>query len=239
VLFLFRSSKLVVDCFTPSAQAYEYSKPDFAKRFIPSWWKEVPKQYVSPNDFFPKPTVKTCSGIIELYKNGIMLPLWSELAVEVGQIGTTPYQWRFASAESTAEAHPPIEHNNSFPMDQYAHLKLHSPWRLRTKNDVNWVWMQPSYGLKSLTDYVVLPGIVNYKYSHATNVNLFFMRHSVKRTVLLDCGSPIAHLVPMSDKKIDLRHHLIDEKEFYKLEMPRRHFINSYEHNKKAKKCPF
>ena len=61
-----------------------------------------------------------------------------------------------------------------------------------------------------------------------------------------EAGQPLIHLFPATEKKLELRRHLVDEIEFRKLSQPRSFFNQNYqklkkmeERNQKENKCPF
>ena len=93
---LFRKKKLVLKAYTHNSCAYEFFTVAKAHYFYPEWWKklpsyhqqEIPRQEVGAMTI-KAPTMKTCAGIIDIYKHGIVLPLWSDLQIKVTEHG----QW--------------------------------------------------------------------------------------------------------------------------------------------------
>lgn len=238
-MFWFKKKQLVLDCFTTNPSVYEFSKIQDAKHFIPDWWKETPKTLQHPATFFPKPTIKTCPGVIDLYKRGAIMPLWTDLAVEVGAKGESEYRWQFADTMSTAEVHPATQYNNYYHKYDYAHLKLNSPWLLRSNKEVYFAWTQPTYNMENLTEYVVLPGVCNHRYMSTSNINLFFIKKVETRTVMLDAGQPLVHLLPFSDENLTVVTHLITDEEAKRMVFRRRNFVSAYKENLKVTRCPF
>jgi hypothetical protein len=237
MFFFIKKSKFVVDCFTDSVTAFERAKIDFASKFLPDWWKKLPKD--SGNSFYPMPTMKTCVGVINLYKSGIIVPMWSELAIKVGRSGTEYIEWQYADLCSIAETHSAYQYNNYYPIKKYAHLKLNSPWLINYSKNINTFWSQPTFNMESLDDYTVLPGVVNSNTCSSVNINLFFTRSQQEdKTVFINFNQPMIHIVPLTESEIELKHHLVSGKEIQKRLFRRTHFFNSYS-KQHEQKCPF
>lgn len=236
-MFFFKKKEVVLDAFTFSEAVFKYAKVDTASKFYPEWWKNLPKN--KGVEFFPTPTMKTCDGIVNLYNTGFVIPLWSEISILVGKQGTGKLTWQYADYCSDAIVHPNWQYDNYYPVAEYAHLKLTTPWRFICNRGTQFSWSQPTFSMKSFKDYVVLPGVVNYIFNRETNINLFFIRDKEEdKVVNLEFNQPLVHLVPITDNKVKIKHHLISEDEYNKLQLTKRHFINS---NKQLSnlKCPF
>ena len=107
------------------------------------------------------------------------------------------------------------------------------------------MWTSAFYNqLAELSAYHILPGIMDFKYNHGTNVNMFFPK--VDNKILFKAGTPLAHIIPMSENKVEIKTHVVTEAEMEKIE-PASYvstFINKYDINKKILKakekgCPF
>lgn len=245
MFFFTKKSKLILECFTSHQPAYDFSQVDYAKKFIPEWWKKTHKyeNLVHPDGsekyWYPRPSIKTCPGFIDLFKNGAIIPMWSEFAMEIGALGDTEYRWQWANEDSSSVVHPASQYNYHYDPKEYCHMKLHSPWIFRCNQDVDWLWSQPTWNMDSLTDYTVLPGVINHKYIGTANINIFAFRKAEKRVLFIKAGQPIVHLAPMSNKELVIKSHVVDPSEMKRLEFGRRHFMRAYEENKKVRQCPF
>ena len=77
------------------------------------------------------------------------------------------------------------------------------------------IWQQPSYNLiKHFHKLHILPGVVNYKYQSGTNINLMMAPNT---RIELEAGTPLAHLIPMTEKNVQVKCHLVDNNEYYNL----------------------
>lgn len=213
-IFSFKRT-IVVDCFTNRSDVYEYSKIDYARNFIPKWWKETPVKLFT--SFYPQPTMRTCAGFTSLYKEGFIIPMWSDLAVDVSPIGNTNFSWQFSDKQSSASSHATAQRGNYLPETDYVHLKLDNPWFLKTDKLIKFIWMQPSWNLNDFSKLHISPGITEYKYQHGANINLFIKRDVEQSIVNIDFGQPMAHLIPQSDVNIKLKHHLVSNDEYDKI----------------------
>jgi hypothetical protein len=122
-----------------------------------------------------------------------------------------------------------------YALDDGCNMKIQSPWCIKTKEDLNWTWTQPTWSLrKDLKNFVILPGVVNFKYQHGTNINFFLINENVEKQTIIKPNTPLVSLHPMTDKEIEIKRHLVDEKEFNRYNNMHNLFLhrNSNEHAK-------
>ena len=207
-----KNKKIVVDCFTNNSAIHEFFPIASADEFYPQWWKNMSATMKTSTEFGiqrDSPTIKRCDGILDLYKHGICMPLWSDLIIETT---TTDYKYQYSSNENL----PIVTHNRTAmgpAFNNYTHLKIHSPWIFEEKTGMDFLFTQPSWNmLDYIRDIIVLPGMVNYRDQGGTHVNMLLPR-KVNR-IELSAGLPIAHMIPLSDKTIDVRTHLVSDQEW-------------------------
>lgn len=244
MFFFFKKSKLHIDAFTENPNLIEYYPVALARNFIPQWWKDLDKDYVSEKSNgveLRHSTIKGCSGFIDLYKKGFMIPLWSDLYFETKLNGST----RFISPEAEelyVNSHNLTQVGQKF--NNFIHMKILSPWFFEEKSGVNFHFSQPYWN--TVVDYDkihIVPGVINYKYQHASHINLFVPR--INNTYLLPTGLPIAHIIPLTEKDIKIHFHVLSKEEFRnRFERTRSKFKNNYLEKMKIKKskehkCPF
>ena len=70
--FFTRSKEIVIDCFTHLDYAYDNAKIDHGSKYLPEWWRTTPTAV--PNISPELVSIKHCTGLIEYYKKGIVLP---------------------------------------------------------------------------------------------------------------------------------------------------------------------
>jgi hypothetical protein len=241
-MFFFKRSKIVVDCFTTRPAINDLFPIEKSSKFYPQWWKDLPKTYDRKNDWglsIQLATLKGCVGFTNLYTHGFMIPLWADLLIE-----TTEDRWLYEfSAASKVESHDEEQLGSMGKV--YHHMKLVSPWIISEKSGVNFIWTNAFYNqIDRLNDYHILPGMIEYKYNFGSNINLFLPK--TNNRMLLEAGTPMVHFIPMTDKDVEVKTHVVSEEEYRKLETPlyTSKFIKKYYTNKKIMqskegKCPF
>ena len=239
-MFFFKRPKLVVDCFTASHNAYELFPIDHSIKFVPDWWKNAPKEY-EVRDLFPVSTIKRCPAIINQYKHGLILPLWSDLAILTK--GGNDWEIKFSNPHTNIEPHDANQWGMYANPNDYKHLKLMSPWAIKTKDEVFWQYSKPAWSFPIKNNLFIAPGIIDFKTQHSSHVNIL-MPLEAQPAYVINAGQPIAQLMPLSDKEIDLRTHLISEEEYSAKHTARfvHSFVKGYMRTnaiKKEKKCPF
>ena len=188
---------------------------------------------------FPTFTMKTCAGFLDLYKMGNIVPLWSEMIIEVDEFS---YKWR-----TPDKSCPPIVQHAKYQFctekyklnEKWRHAKFESPWTLRCSKDVKFLMTEPSYNQLN-NDYgiKVLPGVIEFKYQNSLNVNTFIPARP--RKIELDYLYPMAHLICLdSNYDVEFKSIQVSADEYGKLNRFSKHrpfFLNSFN---KIKKCPF
>ncbi len=213
MIFLFKPKTITVDTFTNNSAVYEYFKIKQARDFIPDWWKNIPTTTERSTSFglkFKTPTVRYCDGIRGFYDKGLILPLWSDLIIETESDGSWRYQYS-ANETRPIEFHSKDQLGPSF--DNYIHCKLMSPWLIEEKTGINFLYTEPTWNLlPHIHCLKVLPGIMNFKHQCSTHVNVLLSK--VKNRIEIENETPLAHLIPLENKKIEIKHHLISTEEF-------------------------
>lgn len=240
MLFLFPKKKIVLDCFTHSESILQTAPITNAMKHIPSWWKKLPSSRYG-TAFFPEPTMKGCIGMVDYYANSVALPLWSDLMINVDL--NKYYQWQFSDRLSEAITHDTNQHTGF--LNNYGHLKLITPWFLKTKKDIKWVWSQPIYNFNSdVVNVKILPGVMGFKQQHKANVNMMLPLDQPKQ-YFLEQGQVLAHLTPLSDHKVEVVRHLISQSEYARMHNlnPSITFTNIYKNIIKQRQkfldCPY
>ena len=104
--FFFRKKKVVIDAFTHMRTAYEYFPIDYAIKFVPEWWKSLPKEYTKTTNLglnLNISTLKRCNGFLDLYARGFVLPMWSDLVMNTQETGGYQFQWANSNSAVTGD----------------------------------------------------------------------------------------------------------------------------------------
>ena len=209
MLFFFKEKPIVLDCFTYRSYVYELFPIEKATKHWPEWWKALPNESEGNN-------MKGCQGLIGQYQHGFVIPLWTDIRIDVDpekRSGT----FRFADEISQVHVHPHKQSYGFLDYSEYMHFKLLSPWHFQSKDEVDFYWGSPVWNLNGLNfDITVLPGIVNYKYQHGTNINIIVNPRIGERQIEIFCGQAMVHGFPISERKLEIRKHLISRDEFDK-----------------------
>jgi hypothetical protein len=241
-LFFSRKKPLEIRLFTDNPAVFDFCRPQKAAHFVPHWWKKLPKRLVVDGGNLRstkgKATMKTCPGFIDLYANGFIQPLWSDLRVDITPDGVFHYQ--YADNLSSAEGHAKSQMTGSSIAQTHTVLTLESPWLAQTESDVKFLVTPPVWNDFGIEHVCVPPGVLSFKQPLPLNVNLFFKQHHETVTYELNFGQPIAHFVPLSDRPIKIIHELVSKEERERIS--RRsglYFFFGNRMRKAAKLCPY
>jgi hypothetical protein len=247
-MFFFKRREIVVDCFINDVIIFNNFKIQRAGKFIPKEWKGLPSYHeikISHNlntKMVQKvPTLKRCNAFRDLFANGFIIPLWADIQLEAYDSQVELRGHKIIEPNVRSEWHSRSQIGDFYP--NYNHIKLESPWRLREKIGVQFSWNGCLWNnTHNLENVQFLPGVLDFKYQSSTHINLF-----VKKDVVVKyfANDPMVHLIPLSDNKIKLKHHLLSEAEYMKISEATSK-SNSYNNPRDLrtgifpeKKCPF
>jgi hypothetical protein len=253
MFFWFKKKKIVLDCFTANPFAYEYCKPDFANKYYPEWYKDLPGFFTSPSSFNNKnATLKHCRGFSDLYQHAIILPYWDTIMVDISDNVTRQTfitELKDSLSEKLGHLHNPIQLGSFFKDSDLDIFKLGSPWFFKTNKLVKFSWQDVPWHYNTLNRFVALPAIVNYKYQFNTDINLIFEYRNKSTVFNLYPGDPLVMLVPLTDEDIVIKTHQIDHMEVRKYAFKtlddtskfylRRKKLMDLKVEREKNKCPF
>lgn len=242
-MFIFtRPSIINVDAFTQYQEINDFYSLKPAKDCYPTWWKHI-KGFNELESFYPGPTLKTCTGLTDLYEQGYMLPLWTDIAIDVKN---KEYKWQCADFRTSVQVHSPMQWNSYTDSERYGHIKFGAEWHLKTKENIKWMFIAPSWNEDPIPEIIIPPGILDFSVIPIPlNVQAFIdVRHD--RNFIMREGTPIAHLIPITEKRTKIHNHVVSPEEYRRFISPHRQkFIGSFTHLKKLykrkenSKCPF
>lgn len=231
---------ITLHLYTDRPDVMQQAQPTKAAGFFPKWWKKLPLELPYDSGLGWSSTMKRCEGFTQLFQHGIILPLWSDLAIEIGPKGMDTARWNFADTMTHGISHPQVQRGDYLPATEYFHFKITCPWLAFCDEDVPWVFMQPMWNFDNLTTFAVPPAIVDFKYQHGLQVNTFFPRTDKAVIHRIDHGQPLAHLVPLTERRVIVKHHLVTTQELQMMDASKpTRFTKTYRHNKEAGSCPF
>jgi hypothetical protein len=253
MLFKFKQSKIVVDCFTADKAAFEVYKIRKAIYYYPETIKNMEGSFIGTdrktNINFNINTLKKCPGVNSLYKHGIIIPLWADLLCQPTDHLSGAAAGALFCNQTTVVPHDPKQYSGV--MDKYFNIKLPGIWHIKESSGINFMWQGATWNLDNQNEnFIVVPGIVDYKWTTQTNVNLMVKKEL--SSFQLTAGVPLVHIIPITEKEVEYKCHLISTEEYWsKVEQPLN--FNSMlrwkkektqaakldEQEKRDKKCPF
>ena len=183
--------------------------------------------------------MKLCSGFLEHYEKGMVIPMWSDLAIKTGK---ETYTYQFSDRTSSCDHHQKSQRRGFW--EDHMNIKIISPWLLKSEKDVSFTFAFPLYNHVKKPNFEMATGTVNFYYQHATHVNLLVKDD---QEIFIPFRQPLLHIIPLTERKIEIRRHMVSMSE-YELERTKGHqvsFVGSYHKVKKYRdsteksKCPF
>lgn len=204
MIFKFPQKKIVLDCFTSEVYAIEYAPITSAIKHMPEWWRNLPPTYSAVTET----NMRHCPGMVDYYKRSVTIPLWTDLSITVNS--DKNINWLFSDSLTGAVHHPRSQYSGF--LENFTHMKIDSPWFFRSEKKVDWLWSHPTYNYQYSDDAVSVPGVINFYYQHAVQINMFIKADKEKQ-ILIPQGQPMAVLTPLSDRKVEVIRHLVSKSE--------------------------
>lgn len=237
LMFIFsRRSKVILECFTHRDYVHIFNPIQPTSNFVPEWFSKLPAT-TNADNFVPRSTIKKCPAVTNLILEGFMMPLWTDLALKIhnSKQDGSYYEFQFADRFTSASDHNPEQWGEMWDNDIYRHMKITSVWRMKTKDEINFLWHHPYYH-KIHECVQIIPAIEEYKYQNSTNINLMIDMTKASN-LLLRHSSPLVQLIPLTEKKVEVKNHLVSENEWKNIQATK---FFAFQNNYKAtKKCPF
>jgi hypothetical protein len=164
--------------------------------------------------------------------------MWSDLTVYVEPAMRDGYAWKFADNRSKVTHHDEFQRGDFMPSEHFQHIKLGSPWHLKCKEDINFLFFDPFWPSYEGEEVAIIPpGLLSFQHQQGTNVNMFIRKlPDEARTVEIKFNTPLVFLTPLTERKVVLRHHLVSQEYLVmQVDRPQPAFNDSYLKGKKAK----
>jgi hypothetical protein len=210
-----KKSQIVLDCFTPIGTVYDTAKINHGIHFVPEWWKETPKI----NEGWT--TIKNCRAFKEFYKFGIVIPSWFDM--EIHFFGKDAEEGKEISIRYSNDNVDLSKFHSNLQFEKFSlgngqNLKISSPWGFRTKEEIRFVWSQPTWNVrKNISLMNILPGVIDFRYQHHVAINYLLMKPEIPQTINIEPLSPLVILHPLTEKKVEIKNHLVSENEYKRL----------------------
>lgn len=185
-----------------------------SKFFIPQWFKDIndsiplaPQPEVQGNRFgkegeiskkFSHGTVKRCPAIVDIMKEGYIIPMWCDFLV---QRDKKLLEWNNKGFPYGIEFHvnEQIYNWNLKKTDFPEGVKFINPWRIHTPPGYSVMFLPPYYQFEHR--FTVLPGIVETDAYHQVNFPTIW---HTNKDAIIDRGTPFIQVIPF--KREDWSH---------------------------------
>lgn len=196
---------------TDNKQKIELFAPDHSMKLLPKWFHTISKKE-------DVPTMRTCPGFVDLYKRSISIPMWVDMTIihEDGRIKDVDVAGISKGGEHEfVEQHHPVQWGDGF--QNYVHVKLKAPWAVTCNNDTQFLMHDAIWDRDTVT-YTVPPGILDFRYQSACQINMFLPRTKYHTETKIAAGTIIAYLTPMIDTKLTVEKKYVNREEWYSLQ---------------------
>jgi len=166
---------------------------------IPKWFKNIKPV----NDEFSFPTIKTCPGFIDYFKQGYVVSLWCDLILDIKIINEeVNYNWSVPDKIYKFEIHS----NNQFLDHTPPHIKKKTkiifkpicPWKIVTPKGYSVFQMPMYYNYNPI--FEVLPGVLHTDVYHTINQQMCIFKEG---KFIIKKGTPLATYIPFKREEFD------------------------------------
>lgn len=213
MFFWFKRKEVVIDLFTYDFEVYEKFKIKPSKYHFPEWWKKLPS-YDLPAGAIMKDrrqlNMRYCSGFIDFYKQSLALPMWRQVEFK---ITTDNYEW-VSNEDITIVAPNKEQFAGLLPEHNLNICKINTPWAFSSKkNNIDLLIVDNIFS-KPSPNFIAAPGILPGSPGGVLNI-IFIVKHTEsEETFTYAVNEPLVHFVPLTDKKVRLKYHMIEFKKF-------------------------
>lgn len=233
--FFKKSKPIYLDCYTDDASVFQYAPIVRGTKLMPSWWKKLEEQESYS-------TMRQCVGMTSLYSKSFIIPLWCDAHFWFDEFGVL--NWQFYDYKTQTKVHAYDQRKGWLDENNFAHAKIESPWVLKCSEPINFLWKSVEWEKTDFSKYLILSGCVEFLHQTTSNINLMFKKQDTSERIIFKLKQPMVHLIPMTERKVHLRVHLVSSEELFKLRaiMPpvcKDRYKILKEHAQNEKKCPF
>ena len=140
-----RKANMMVDVhfLTTNRKVFEHAKIESGAKYIPDWFKSLAPKIISKEvDGGVFYTMKTCPGFVTLFKKSFMIPLWSDINISLGEIGSNEASFKAPNPDVTMETHHPAQYDG-FAGGEWQQIKFDCPWSVKSSKPLNFCFLEP------------------------------------------------------------------------------------------------
>jgi|TARA_B110000977_G_C11051201_1_gene482387 hypothetical protein len=222
-MLFFKKPTVTLDCFTYDDMIAKTASISPAIKFYPKWMKDM-HPVVSESKYnantqethtIPSGTVRGCPGIVDYFKTGVIAPLWVDASVIVNSDGR--YSYHSADQPFSIESHFPGQWAG---YKGYTHMKFVLPWHIEESTGVQFLLQRPMWTDNTnplfINKLTSAGGVIDFKSQHSLHLHTFLEIPNEKQEFMLPFGLPLLHMIPLTDKTIKIKTHVISEEEWKK-----------------------
>lgn len=187
-----------------------------AKDLQQPWFNEARNDYINKLNEANGGTFAhayRCPGIFDLYKTGFFVTAWCDIRIETNG-DPNYYRWTLPNAGlidlmDEAEKSPIIQEHSfdgvarhlPFPPNTLRSIiKINTPWHIMAPKGMKFMMLPVPYS----NDFTFTQsiGILDPAISSAINCQLYW--HNLNGSYTIKAGTPLAYIVPITDKKYQL-----------------------------------
>ncbi len=212
MFFWKKSPKLKVRCYSASKQLMDLFPVEESRKFYPEWWENLPT-YVEVGMGRKIPTSKVCPGINDLFKRGFVIPMWRDHIITWSHQNLISVDAPGSQSDELNRSHPPEQIGEAFT--GWTHAKLLNPWFFETDRVVPFLMQDCTWNRDTHQDYVIPPGVLEFKYQGAAHINTFLSPVAQgHKEIFIPAGQPMAQLIPLEPVQLELELIEMDQKKF-------------------------
>jgi hypothetical protein len=209
MMFWFKKKKVVFDCFTHDRAAHDIYPIRKSMPYYPEVIKQMPPTVTMTdprtNNDVPASTMKLCSGINGLYKQGAIIPFWDDYICQPNK-AIVEKKSRLGVSSQEVHEHSRVQFPGMF--DDFVNVKFHGIWHIKEKTGIKVLIIPATYNLNNFNNnFIIPPALSYYDLQTQTNLQMFVRKDSPDFTIL--AGTPMMHLIPITENDIEWKTHLV------------------------------
>jgi len=198
-----------------------------AKEFTPSWVNEARKDFLisQKNEKTSFQHITRCPGIFHLFTTGYIVPMWHDLEISREKWSVPDRSINEFLGKDTVSLQLGDKIGKHLPKRPWSWpdiVKVNTPWHVMAPKGVKFLMVPISY--TEFIDFECCIGILDPGYS--TEVNIQGYWNYPNGTTFIKAGTPIAHLIPLTEKSYDVI--VRDQTKNDKLWLKKRKYLNYF-----------
>ncbi len=220
-----RRESIRLHAFTSTVGLADILPPIRLGESLPRWWKSL-TPYSTADGSLTKQlglskieTARHCYGMRELFNRGVGIPLWADTHVVMNADGAIDTYSSNRELKPAGGSHPAQQFQGLLSSGAQQ-FKFVSPWSFVCEKPMQFIWIHPFYHQPNANRFHTMPGVVEYRNQHATNVNVVLQRPEGERSELaFSAGEMLAYLFPMFESRLELSVEEISERDIKRINM--------------------